>query len=138
MSLLPSFATQEPEMNPFYLLAIISLMLVSSATTFAEPYSASCGMALEKLYKAQKVLIPFQRSMELAQIHERVALSETLLTCMPGGIYSVQRAQRCSQATWEAPQRIKETLEAEDVYLQGRRVFEEQLAWVRQVCLLEP
>jgi hypothetical protein len=76
--------------------------------------------------------------MELARIHERVALSETLLTCMPGGIYSVQRAQRCSQATWEAPQRIKETLEAADVYLQGRRAFEEQLAWVRQVCLLEP
>ena len=75
--------------------------------------------------------------MERARIHERVALGETLV-CVPGGIYSVQRAQRCSRATWEAPQKIKETLEAEDVYLQGRRVFEERLAWVRQVCLLEP
>jgi hypothetical protein len=27
--------------------------------------------------------------------------------------------------SWEALQRIKETFEAEDVYLQGRRVFEE-------------
>ncbi len=124
-------------MNPFCLLAIISLVLVSSTTTFAEPYSASCGTALEKVSKARKALIPFQRAMERARIHERVALGETLV-CVPGGIYSVQRAQRCSRATWEAPQRIKETLEAEDVYLQGRRVFEERLAWVRQVCLLEP
>ncbi len=124
-------------MNPFCLLAIISLVLMCSTPTFAEPYSASCGTALGKLSKARKALIPFQRAMERARIHERVALGETLV-CVPGGIYSVQRAQRCSWATWEAPQRIKETLEAEDVYLQGRRVFEERLAWVRQVCLLEP
>ncbi len=125
-------------MNPFSLLAIISLMLVSSATTYAEPYSVSCGLAIEKLHKARTVLIPFQRAMERARIHERVALSESLSMCAPGGIYSVQRAQRCNQSTWEAPQRIQETLEAEDVYLQGRRTFEERLAWVEQVCLLEP
>ena len=124
-------------MNPFCLLALISLVLVSSTTTFAEPYSASCGTALEKLSKARKVLIPFQRSMELARIHERVALGETWV-CVPGGIYSVQRAQRCSQSTWEAPQQLKETLEAEDVYLQGRRVFEDQLERTRRICLLEP
>jgi len=124
-------------MKSFCLFAIISLVLVSSTTTFAEPYSASCGMALEKLSKARKVLIPFQRSMELARIHERVAWGKTL-ACAPGGIYSVQRAQRCSQSTWEAPQRIKETLEAEDVYLQGRRVFEDQLERTRRICLLEP
>ena len=94
-------------------------------------------MALEKLSKARKVLIPFQRAMELARIHERVALGETWV-CVPGGIYSVQRAQRCSRATWEAPQRIKETLDAEDVYLQGRRVFEERLERAKQICLLEP
>ena len=91
-----------------------------------------------KVYKARKALIPFQHSMEGARIHERVALGETLLTCVAGGIFSVQRAQRCSQSTWEAPQRIKETLEAEDVYLQGRRAFEEKLEWARQVCPVEP
>ena len=125
-------------MNAFSLLAILSLMAVSSATTYAEPYSTSCGLALEKLSKSRKILIPFQRSMEGARIHERVALSESLSMCAPGGIYSVQRAQRCNQSTWEAPQRVKETLEAEDLYLQGRRTFEERLAWVKQVCLLEP
>jgi len=124
-------------MNPFCLLAIISLMLVSSTTTFAEPYSVSCGAALGRVSKARQALIPFQRAMERARIHERVALAETLV-CVPGGIYSVQRAKRCSWATWEAPQKIKETLEAEDVYLQGRRVFEERLEWAKQVCLLEP
>ena len=124
-------------MKCFCLFAIISLGLMCSAPTFAEPYSASCGTALEKLSKARKALIPFQRSMELARIHERVAWGETLV-CVPGGIYSVQRAQRCSWATWEAPQKIKDSLEAADVYLQGRRVFEERLEWAKQVCLLEP
>ncbi len=66
-----------------------------------------------------------------------MALAETLVW-VPGGIYSVQRAKRCSQATWEAPQKIKETLEAADVYLQGRRVFEARLERAKQVCLLEP
>ena len=125
-------------MNPLYLLAIISVMLVSSTTTFAEPYYTPCGAALEKLHKARKALIPFQRSVELARIRERVALSESLWLCAPGGIFNVKRAQRCSQSTWEAPQRIKETLEAEDVYLQGRRAFEEKLEWVKQVCPVEP
>ena len=124
-------------MNPFCLFAIINLVLVCSTPTFAEPYSASCGTALEKVSKARKALIPFQRAMERARIHERVAMAETL-ACVPGGIYSVQRAKRCSWSTWEAPQRIKETLEAADVYLQGRRVFEERLEWAKQVCLLEP
>jgi len=124
-------------MNPFYLLAIISLMLVSSTATFAETYFASCSTALEKLHTARNALIPFQRSMERARIHERVALGETL-TCGPGGISSVKRAQRCSRATWEAPQRIKETLEAEDVYLHERRAFEEKREWTKQICLLEP
>lgn len=124
-------------MKFFYLVAIISLIMVSSATTFAEPYSASCGTALEKLHKARTALIPYQRSMERARIHERMALGE-LTVCTSGGIYSVQKAQRCNQATWEAPQRIKETIQSEDDYLQGRQVFEEQLEWVKQVCLLEP
>jgi hypothetical protein len=124
-------------MNPFYLFAIIGLMLVSSTATFAETYFASCSTAREKLHKARTALIPFQRSLERARIHKRVALGETL-TCASGGIHSVQRAQRCSRATWEAPQRIKETLEAENVYLQGRRAFEEQLEWIKQICPLEP
>ena len=124
-------------MNPFYLLAIISLVLMPSTATFAETYFASCSTALEKLHTARNALIPFQRSMERARMHERVALGETV-TCGPRGIVSLQRAQRCSRATWEAPQRIKETLEAEDVYLQERRAFEEKREWTKQICLLEP
>lgn len=124
-------------MNPFYLLAIISLVLVSSTATFAATYFAPCSTALEKLHKAQNTLLPFQRALERARKHERVALGETL-TCGPGKFYSVQRAQRCSRVTWEAPQRMKETLEAEDAYLQERRAFEEQREWIKQICLLEP
>ena len=126
-------------MKPFSWLPIFTfLTVVFSTTTFAEPYSVSCGLAIEKLHKARTVLIPFQRAMERARIHERMALSESLSMCAPGGVYSVQRAQRCNKSAWETPQRVKETLEAEDTYLQGRRVFEERLAWVEKVCLLEP
>ena len=124
-------------MNPFFLFAMISLMLVSSTATFAETYFGSCSTALENLHKARNTLIPFQRSMERARIHERVVVGETL-TCGPGKFYSVQHAQRCSRATWEAPQRIKATREAEDVYLQERRALEEKLGWIKQICLLEP
>ena len=125
-------------MNPFYPIAIISLMLVSSTATFAETYFAPCSTALEKLHTARNALIPFQRAVELARIRERVALSESLWLCAPGGIFNVKRAQRCSQSTWEAPQRIKETLEAEEVYLQKRRALEEKLEWTKRICLLEP
>ena len=45
-------------MNPFYLLTIISLMLMSSTATFAEPYYTPCGAAIEKVYKARKALPP--------------------------------------------------------------------------------
>lgn len=68
--------------------------------------------------------------MERAQIHEQVAWAETL-TFAPGGIYSASCAQHCSQATWQAPQRIKETLQAEGVYLHGPQPFAEQLEWVK-------
>ena len=124
-------------MKPFYLFAIMSVMLVPSATTFAEPYSISCGKALEKLHKTREILIPFQRSMERARIHERITLAESLF-CKPGGIYSASRTERCRHARWKAPERIMETIETEDIYLQGRQIFAEQLEWTKQVCLLEP
>ena len=38
-------------MKSFLLLAIISLVLLCSAPTFAEPYSVSCGAAIEKVFK---------------------------------------------------------------------------------------
>ncbi len=125
-------------MKRFYLLAIISVVFVSSTTTFAEPYSTSCGTALEKLHTAREALIPFQRSMERARTHERVALAEETVFCKPGGTYSASRTERCRQVRWEAPERIMKTIEAEDIYLQGRQVFAEQLEWTKQICLLEP
>ena len=124
-------------MNPFYLLGIISLMLMSSATTFAEPYSASCETALEKVHKARKALVPFRRTMELARAQERGAYGE-LAVCSGGGIFSAGKAIRCNEAQWQAPKRTNEVIEAEDAYLQGRRAFAEQLEWVKQICLLEP
>ena len=54
------------------LILAIGLVLLGYFSIQAEPYSASCGMVLGKLYKARTVFTPFQRSMELARIHEHV------------------------------------------------------------------
>lgn len=124
-------------MNPFYLLAIISLVLVSSSVTFGEPYSPSCETALEKVYKARKALVPYRRTMELALARERGAYGE-LVVCAGGGIFSADRAIRCNQATWQAPERTRDVIEAEDQYLQGRKEFEKLFEQAKRVCLLDP
>ena len=104
---------------------------------FTQPYNPSCGTALEKLHKARKALLSYQRTMELARARERKAYGE-LTICTGGGIYSVDKAVRCSEATWQAPERTRKVIDAEDQYRQGRQTFEELFEQARQECLLEP
>jgi hypothetical protein len=128
---------QEAEMNPLSLLAMISLLVVSPPTTFAEPYWPSCETAIEKLSKARKTLVPFQRTMELAEARERGAYGE-LTVCAAGGTFSADKAMRCSEWQWKAPQRTKDVIAAEDEYLQGRKEFEELFEQAKWECLLDP
>jgi hypothetical protein len=131
------FLYQEAMMNPLYLLAIISLGLVSTPATFAEPYSPSCETAIEKLSKARKALVPFQRTMELARARERGAYGE-LAVCAGGGSFSAGKALRCSEWQWQAPQRTRDVIAAEDQYHQERKAFEELFEQAKLECLLEP
>lgn len=124
-------------MHPLSLLAIISLVLVSTPATFAEPYSPSCAIAIEKLSKTQKALIPFQRTMELARARERGAYGE-LTVCAGGGSFSAGKALRCSEWQWKAPQRTRDVIAAEDEYLQGRKEFEKLFEQAKRACLFEP
>jgi hypothetical protein len=124
-------------MNPLSLLSIISLVLVPIPATFAEPYSPSCETAIEKLSKARKALVPFQRTMELARARERGAYGE-LAVCAGGGIFSADKAIRCSEWQWQAPQRTNDVIAAEVEYLQGRKEFEELFEQAKRACLLEP
>ncbi len=124
-------------MRILYLLAGLILILLGPARTFPEPFHASCGMALEKVHKARKALIPYQRTMELAQARERKAYGE-LMICTGGGTFSVEKAVRCNEATWQAPERTKKVIDAEDQYLQGRKIFEELFEQARFACLFEP
>lgn len=124
-------------MHMLYLLSVVSFLLVPPTMTFPAPYNPSCGTALEKVHKARKALIPYQRTMELAKARERKAYGE-LSICTGGGIFSVDRAVRCNEATWQAPERTSKVIEAEDQYLQGRKTFEELFEQARQECLLEP
>ena len=112
-------------------------ILLLPAVTFSEPFSFSCGMALEKVHKARNALMPYKRTMELARAREREAYGE-LTICTGGGIFSVEKATRCSEATWQAPERTKQVIDAEDQYLQGRKAFEELFEQARIACLFEP
>ncbi len=120
-----------------YLFAALSLSFFLPTVVYSQPYHSSCGTALEKVHKARKALLPFQRTMELAQARERKAYGE-LTICTGGGIYSVDKAVRCNEATWRAPERTRKVIDAEDQYRQGRKAFEELFEQARLECLIEP
>jgi hypothetical protein len=122
------------------LLYLVTLFSVSSTLTlpvFGEPTSPSCESALEKVGKARNALIPFRRTVELARARERGAYGE-LTVCAGGGIFSANKALRCSEWQWQAPQRTKDVIEAEDQYIQGRKEFEELFYQAGQTCLSDP
>ena len=116
---------------------VLNCLLVVPSIAYSEPYHPSCGTALEKVYKARNALMPYKRTMELARARARKAYGE-LTICTGGGIYSVDRAVRCNEATWQAPERTKKVIDAEEQYREGKQVFEELFERARQVCLLEP
>jgi hypothetical protein len=72
--------------------------------------------------------------MDLARSQERQAYAE-LTVCTRGEIFSVNKAFACNDASWQAPQRTKEVIAAEDAYLQARKEFEEVFEQARAVCL---
>ena len=115
----------------------IGLVLLWALSLNAEPYSPSCETALEKLHKAREALVPYRRTMELARARERGAYGEIAI-CTGGGTFSAQKALRCDMAVWQAPDRTKKVIAAEDQYLQGRYAFEELFEQAKQTCLLEP
>jgi hypothetical protein len=117
--------------------AIFLLLLALSFPAFSEPYSPSCQTAVERVIKAQKFLIPFQRTIELSRASERIAYAE-LAVCAGGGIFSVNKAFACNEASWKAPQQTKEVIAAEDEYLQNRNAFEELFEQAGMACLPEP
>lgn len=116
---------------------LILLLVAWTCPAFSEPYSPSCASAVENVIKARKDLLPYQQAMDLARSYERQAFAE-LAVCTGGGIFSVTKAFACNDASWQAPQRTKEVIVAEDTYLQGRKAFEEVFERARQTCLVEP
>ena len=127
----------EPRMRVRDLVLAIGLVLLWVLSLKAEPYSPSCETALEKLHKAREVLIPYRRTMELARAREHGAYGEIAI-CTGGGTFSTKKALRCEMAIWQAPDRTKKVIAAEDQFLQGRYAFEELFERAKQTCLLEP
>jgi hypothetical protein len=122
----------------FYSIGPLTLLFcVWAFPGFSEPYSPSCESAVEKLHKARQTLIPYQRTMDLARARERGAYAE-LAVCTRGGIFNVRKAYACNDASWQAPQRTKEVIAAEDAYHQGRKEFEKVFEQARTVCLRKP
>ena len=124
-------------MNPFYLLAFISLVLVPSTITFAEPYSPSCEIALEKIDTARKALIPFRRTMEMARARDSGANGKAM-ACMGESRFGVDKPIRCHKSQWQVPTQTKDDLAAVDQYRQERQAFDELFHQAKQICLFEP
>jgi hypothetical protein len=122
----------------FFSTSILTLLFfVGALLAVSEPYSPSCQSAVEKVIKAQKFLIPYQRTMELSRAHERLAYAE-LAVCAGGGNFSVDRTYACNEASWNAPQETMNVIAAEDDYLTERKSFEELFEQARMVCLFDP
>lgn len=113
------------------------LLLTWTCPAGSEPYSPSCGLAVEKVIKARKNLIAYQRTLQLARNRERVAYAD-LAVCAGGGIFTAGRAIACNQASWKAPTRTKEVIEAEEDYRQARNEFGKSFEYAGQSCLLNP
>ena len=125
-------------MKRFSIIGTLTLLFFAcTLPASSEPFSPSCESAVEKVLKARKDMIPYQRAIELARASERLAYAD-LAVCTKGGIFSVPKAYACNEASWKAPLRTKELIIAEDEYLQGRKEFEERFEYARQPCLVEP
>ena len=113
------------------------LFFIGPLQAVSEPYSPSCQIAVEKVIKARKDLLLYHRTLELAEAQERGAYAD-LAVCAGGGIYSVDRAFACNDASWKAPQRTKDVIKAEDDYFQERKTFEKFFEHARETCLFDP
>lgn len=122
-------------MKCFWIIGTLTLAFFAfTLPASSEPYAPSCERAVEKVRKARKDLIPYQRTIELARASERLAYAD-LAVCARGGIFSVGKAVACNEASWKAPLRTKEVIVAEDEYLQSWKEFEERFEYARAICL---
>ncbi|MDH3503753.1 MAG: hypothetical protein OEM58_04385 [Nitrospirota bacterium] len=124
-------------MKLFSPLAILSLAVVFSTPTFAEPYSPSCQIALERIDTARKALVPFRRTMEMARAHQSGAYGEAE-ACVVGSRVGGDTPVYCSKSQWHSPKPDAFALAAIDQYRQERHTFEELFQQAKQICLLEP
>ncbi len=124
-------------MKLLYLLAILSLAVLSFTPTFAEPYSPSCEIALEKIETARKALVPFRRAMEMARAHQHGAYGEAEV-CVTGSRIGGDKPGMCSKSQWHSPKPDKFALADIDEYRQKSQAFEELFQQAKQICLLAP
>jgi hypothetical protein len=75
--------------------------------------------------------------MNLARARERGAYGE-LAVCAGGGVFNLDKAFHCNEWQWQAPQRTKDVIEAEEQYRRERAAFEALFEQARLTCFLEP
>jgi hypothetical protein len=124
-------------MKHFSSLAMFSFAVLSVTPTFAEPFSLSCEMALEKIDTARKALVPFRHTMEMARAHQYGAYGEAEV-CDTGNRVGGNTSVICSKSQWHSPTPDTFALADIDQYRQERQAFEALFQQARQTCLLEP
>ena len=124
-------------MKLFSSLAILNLAVVFATPTFAEPYSPSCEMVLDRVETGRKALLPFRRTMEMLRAHQSGAYGEAE-ACVAGSRGGKDTSVYCSKSQWHSPKPDTFALAAIDQYRQERKTFEELFQQARQICLREP
>ncbi|WP_447964601.1 hypothetical protein [Nitrospira sp. Ecomares 2.1] len=120
-------------------IALPLLLLVAWAwPAGSEPYAPSCGIAVEKVIKARKNLTGYQQTLQSSRNRERIAYADLKVLCARGGVFNLGKAVACNQASWKAPTRTKEVIEAEEDYRHARNEFEKSFEYAGQSCLLTP
>lgn len=124
-------------MKLFSSLALIILAVVFPTPMFAEPYSPSCEIVLDRVETARKALLPFRRTMEMLRAHQSGAYGEAE-ACVAGSRGGKDTSVYCSKSQWHSPKPDTFALAAIDQYRQERKSFEELFQQARQICLREP
>lgn len=114
----------------------LALVVMSTSPASAVSYY-SCEIAQEKLVKAQRALTVADRALRDAQREEELLRTE-LWTCLPGGVVSLARTQRCDRAHHGLPDTMKQTIETTYRVEQWQQTVHDRHAWQTKVCGVTP
>ena len=118
-------------------IAILALLILSSSSTLAEPWSPSCSDAIAQLRRVQETVKVKQREVTKAERGETIRFEQTEI-CKPGGVIYAGKVRRCVRLSREVPIAIQELVDAKADRQPALDRFEEALESLNQRCRQGP